>query len=337
MPVGSARCGPAIGDPRHGIGASGAILVRGGRDPSACYTRPSSPERSPNRGHARGRVSRQINATVVVAGDPVLLADFRDRVNGLLDAEFGAPYRELHTAGRLDYRIKAPGVPYPQLVLASAEFPELVVEVAWENAAGGTGGTAKIQAGKLAEQAADPGAAAARCELRVERDGTLVLGLAARRGRSGEWLGYAVTANRHGLFRYVGGRDEAVLETSDGLDSEWVGRWTIRGEEASYAPLDPGEPIDDATRHELDRVASDFADEWIWFDEAPPAETAVERHRYQAYELKVNPANVKAAKIKTVLRESPGGGYALEMADPEGRAVAAALARHWLPRVRRRG
>jgi hypothetical protein len=282
-------------------------------------------------------VTRQISATIVVAGDPALLAGFRRRVNALLDSEFGAPYRELHTAGRLDYRIRAPGVPYPQLVAASAEFPDLVLEVAWENVAGGTGGSASIRAGRLTGQTTGHGAEAASCELRVQRDGTLVLGLGVRRRRDGrldEWLGYAITASRHGFFRFSGDGDETALEVADGLEPEWAERWAIRGDRVEYARLEPREPIDEAAQRELDRVASEFTEEWIWFDAAPAAETAVERQRYEAYGLKVNPANVRAAKLMTVLREDPQGGYVLEMADAGGRAVAAALARHWLQQER---
>src|SRR5512134_1728921 len=71
---------------------------------------------------AISRMSRPITATVVVEGDPPLLAGYRARVNALLDAEPAGPYRELHAAGRLDYRLKASGVPYPPFVEASAEF-----------------------------------------------------------------------------------------------------------------------------------------------------------------------------------------------------------------------
>jgi hypothetical protein len=31
-----------------------------------------------------------------------------------------------------------------------------------------------------------------------------------------------------------------------------------------------------------------------------------------------------------VLAEVPGGGFALELADPEARAIAALVTRHWL-------
>jgi hypothetical protein len=282
-------------------------------------------------------VTRQISATIVVAGDPALLAGFRRRVNELLDSEFGAPYRELHTSGRLDYRIRAAGVPYPQLVAASAEFPDLVLEVAWENAGGGTGGSSTIRAGQLTGQTAGHGAEPASCELRVERDGTLVLGLGVRRrggDRLDEWLGYAITASRHCFFRLSGDGNETALEVADGVEPEWAERWTIRADRVEYARLEPREPIDEAALHELDRVANEFVDEWIWFEAAPAVETAVERQRYEGYGLKVNAANVRAAKLMTVLREDPQGGYILEMADGGGHAVAAALARHWLQQER---
>jgi hypothetical protein len=280
-------------------------------------------------------MSRHISASIVVAGDPVLLAGFRRRVNELLDSDADTPYRELHTAGRLDYRIKAPGVPYPQIVAASSEFPDLVVEVAWENPAGGAGGSAKIQAGKLAEQAADrPVASAVACELRVERDGTLEFAVACRRQRRGEWIGYALTASHHAFIRFEAGVDGDVLTASDGVEPEWAERWTIHGGEAAYARLDQRERIDDALFGEFDRIANDFADEWIWFSAAPEEETAVERHRYVAYGFKINAANVRSIKLKTILRETPEGGLAFELTDPEARRVAAALARYWLRQER---
>jgi hypothetical protein len=48
----------------------------------------------------------------------------------------------------------------------------------------------------------------------------------------------------------------------------------------------------------------------------------------------VNTANVRSVKLKTVLAELPGGGFALELADPEARAIAALVARHWLQNPR---
>jgi hypothetical protein len=59
-------------------------------------------------------------------------------------------------------------------------------------------------------------------------------------------------------------------------------------------------------------------------------ETAIERQRYADHALAVNPANVRAAKLKTVLGAAPGGGFVLEAAQPEAREVVALVARLWL-------
>ncbi|HTO47866.1 MAG TPA: hypothetical protein VML91_09510 [Burkholderiales bacterium] len=272
-------------------------------------------------------MARRITATITVEGDAALLAAFRRRANELLDAEFGEPYRELHTTGRLDWRLKAAGVPYPPFVTASEELPDLVVEVQWEDEAGGTSGRSTIRGGCLARQSAgEAPETAGGFELRVGADGTLAIAVVCRRRRPGEWIGYAVTAAEHALFRAGAG----VLEATDGVEGEWAERWTIAGEHVDYAELAPREPIDPGLLDALEALSSGFAAEWIWFDESPPEETAVERARYAAYGFKVNPANVRSAKLKTVLAESPGGGFALAATDPEARGIAALVARHWL-------
>jgi hypothetical protein len=276
-------------------------------------------------------MGRRITARITVEGDAALLDAFRRRANELLDADFGERYRELHTDGRLDWRVKAAGVPYPPFVTASEELPELVVEVRWEDEAGGTGGRSTIQAGRLAQQNADGAPAGAdACELRADADGTLALGLVCRRRQAGEWIGYVVTASQHAFFR----ADAGVLEATDGVAGEWAERWTMTGDGADYAALEPRAPVDPGLLEELDRLANGFARAWLWFDESPPEETAVERARYAAYGFKVNAANVRSVKLKTVLAELPGGGFALELADPEARTVAALVARHWLQNPR---
>ena len=250
-------------------------------------------------------------------------------MNALLDAETSGPYRELHTAGRLDYRLKASGVPYPPFVEASAEFPELTVRVEWQNPLGGTGGNATIRAGRLVDQATGSAAEAGRgLELRAERDGTIALAVVTRRRRAGEWIGYAVTARQHGYFRASGGA--TVLEAADGAEPEWAERWIVRGDDATYAELDPREPLDASLAAELERLAHDFADEWLWFAAAPLEDTAIERQRYADYGFTINPANLRAAKLRTVLKEAPDGGRVLEATEPEARAVVALVARLWL-------
>jgi hypothetical protein len=281
-------------------------------------------------------MSRRITATITVAGDELLLAGYRRRVNELLDAEFGEPYRELHAPGRLDYRFRADGVPYPPFVTASDEFPELVVEVQWEHPDGAAGGRATIQAGRLTEQstAARAGEFVASCELRADQDGTLVIAVVCRRRRKDEWIGYVVTATQHALFRAERRGAVETLEATDGVEPEWAERWTIERDLVRYAELEPRAPVDRHLLGELDRLANDFAEEWIWFTDGAPAETAVERQRYERYGLRVNAANVRAEKLRTVARETATGGYELAITDPEAAAIAALVSRHWLQTAR---
>ncbi len=282
---------------------------------------------------ARRPMTRRITATITVEGDEALLAGYRRRVNELLDAESGE-YRELHAPRRLDYRLKADGVPYPAFVLPSADFPQLVVEVEWEHPDGAASGRATIQAGRLTQQSTRAAGAEASCELRADADGTLVLAVVCRRRSKGEWIGYAVTATQHARFRAERRGAADVLEATDGVDPEWAERWTIAGERVAYAELDPREPVDERLLGELDRLATDFAAEWLWFADGTPEETVVERQRYERYGFKVNPANVRAQKLKTVLAQTASGGFELAIADPEAAAIAALLARHWLQTAR---
>ncbi len=281
-------------------------------------------------------MTRRISATITVAGDEALLAAYRKRVNELLDADFGEPYRELHAPGRLDYRLKADGVPYPPFVTASGEFPDLVVEVEWEHPDGAASGRATIQAGRLTQQSTEAGADGLRasCELRVDTDGTLVIALACRRRTKAEWIGYALTASQHAMLRVERRGAVEVLTATDGVEPEWAERWTIEGDRVRYAELDPPQPVDERLLGELDRLANEFAGEWLWFADGAPEETAVERQRYERYGWKVNPANVRTEKLKTVLRETATGGFELAIADPEAAAIAALVARHWLQTAR---
>jgi len=277
-------------------------------------------------------MTRQIQATITVAGDYAQLRAYRQRVNELLDVEREVPYRELHTAGQLEYRTNGRGVPYPPFVVASTDFPELTIEVRWESLASGEAGHATIEAGRLTEQstAEVPKAPASPCELHVDRDGALAFAVVCRR-RDAEWVGYVLTATQHAFFRFGRHGDRSILDASDGVDPEWAERWTIVDDDGvEYAPLEPREPVEPRLLQELDRIANTFADEWIWFADSPPEETAIERQHYERHGFKVNPANVRTRKLTTAMRAAPDGGFTLEMVDPDGQTVAAMLAQHWL-------
>jgi len=277
-------------------------------------------------------MTERISARVVVTGEGALLSAYRERVNELLDEDYPGTYRELHTAERLEYDVRGRGgVPFPPFVKASEEFPELEVAVRWENPAIGERGAADIQGGRLKEQATSESSLQGDfdVDIRARGDGTIVLAVACRERSDGEWIGYALTASQHGFFRVCSEVGAVVLSASDGVAAEWGEQWRIAGDETGYRELHPCEPIDAALLRELDRLAAEFAAGWIWFSAAGPDETAVERHRYELYGLKVNEANVRAERLRRMMQPELGG-YAYSAVGDEGAQVVALVARHWL-------
>lgn len=274
----------------------------------------------------------RISARVIVTGDGALLPAYRERVNELLDEDYAGTYRELHTGDRLEYEVRGRvGVPFPPFVKASEEFPDLEIAVRWENAALGERGAAEIQAGRLKEQATSETSVTSDFEfdIRAGGDGTIVLAVACRERSDGEWIGYALTASQHGFFRIRSEVGAVILWASDGVAAEWAEQWRIAENDATYRELDPREPMDAGLLGDLDRLATDFASGWIWFSAAGPDETAIERHRYELYGLKVNDANVRAERLRTMMQPDLGG-YAFSSAGDAGARVVALVARHWL-------
>jgi hypothetical protein len=91
-------------------------------------------------------------AVVRITGSYGRFEDFRERVRWLLVREPDCdPYTEHHAEGCLEYRFEVEkGIPFPTFVEASAEFPELRVEVLWTK--DGASGGAAIESGKLVEK-----------------------------------------------------------------------------------------------------------------------------------------------------------------------------------------
>jgi len=250
-----------------------------------------------------------LNATITVVGDPGLLREYRAQVNRLLDEEPGQSYRELHSAERLEYEFKLRGgIPFPPFVSASQAFPDLTVEVQWSDAALGRSGRAIIKNGVLAEHAAQSNspAGAALLDVGAGADGALRLALACARWRE-FWHGYVVASEQHAFFRIAGSAGSCWLSASDGIEAEWAERWTVSVGDAAYAELAPREPIAEGELRELDRLAQEFSREWIWFEESEPAETAVERARFEDYGYPVRAANLRSEKLRKVLRPESGG------------------------------
>ena len=194
--------------------------------------------------------------------------DFRERVRFLMVGDADAEeYTEHHGEAGLEYRFRPRrGIPFPAFTAASADFPELRVEVEWER--DGERGRAVIENGRLTEQSSEH-VGQAQVDVRVAPDGRLELGLTCKKTDSG-LIGYAVTDGRHTYWRY---------------------------REGALALLDPEEP--DA---ELEEVAFRFVEDWIWYDEE---DAALERARYANYGYPVRGANVRSEKL-ALLRAQNG-------------------------------
>lgn len=87
-------------------------------------------------------------AIVRVTGGAGRFEEFRERLRWLLvrdpDAE---PYTEHHTDSGLEYRFELDkGLPFPTLMAASAEFPELRIDVEWDKQ--GAKGGVSIESGR---------------------------------------------------------------------------------------------------------------------------------------------------------------------------------------------
>ena len=270
-------------------------------------------------------------ATITVSGDPQLLREYRGQVNRLLDEEGSDSYRELHTAERLEYEFRPhAGIPFPPFVSASQVFPDLTVEVQWSESAVGKSGRAIIRNGVLAEQAAQsyaPGGDVMQ-EVRADVDGRIELAVSCARWRE-SWHGYMITADEHAFFRLTGAAKSSELSASDGVDPEWAERWRFDSGKTVYAELAPREPIPQDELRELDRLAQEFSREWVWFEESPPEETAVERQRYEAYGYPARAANLRSDKLRTVLRPD-NGRLAFEAFAEDARWIPQMLRRCWL-------
>ena len=191
-------------------------------------------------------------------------------------------YTEHHAAGLLEYRFTPKrGIPFPAFTEASADFPELHVEVEWQHE--GVRGRARIENGSLVQQP-DEAQGGALVDVSVANDGRLTLAFVCAHVE-GELIGYAATADRHTYFRSRGGE---------------------------LALVEPSTP--DAA---LEEVAFGLVDEWLWYDEES---APVERARYAAYGYPVRGVNVRSEKL-AALRSSEMRFSSLDAEGREARAA----------------
>ena len=278
-------------------------------------------------------MSSTLHATVTAEGDQALLDAYRASLNDALADESGVAMKELHTPGRLDYRLTVRGgLPFPALVAASADVPELVLRVEWQDAEQGRSGAATLEAGALKEQAsseiAPDGGARRGVEVRADADGTLVLAVACRRMRRTTGSATRSPPREHAFFRV---RPGPMLEATDGVELEWAERWRIASDGAAlYAELDPREPLDDALAAELRqgrRRASPRNGCGSW-------PTIRSKRRWSARAspptaIPVRDANLRSQKLRGTMRRE-GDAFTFSSLDEAGREVAALVTRHWL-------
>jgi hypothetical protein len=273
-----------------------------------------------------------LTATITVKGDPAQLQGYRGHVKPLLDEDGGAQwYRELHSRQQLEYHFTLRGgIPFPAFVAASQAFPELTVEVEWTEAAQGRSGRAVIRDGALRDQTVQSHAASGETlhDVHAGADGGLRIAVACRRWHDA-WHGYVVAADQHAFFSVRGTAAACELSASDGVDAEWAERWTVAAGETAHSVLGEREPIAESELRELDRLSREFALEWIWFEESPLEETAVERERFLAYGTPVREANLRSEKLRKVLRPEEGG-FALGTFGAGTRWIPELLGRCWL-------
>ena len=217
------------------------------------------------------------------------IADFRERLRWLMVRDVDAEdYTEHHAEGVLEYRFTPKnGIPFPAFTEASSEFPELRVEASWDH--DGVRGRAVIENGRVVQDE-DFALAADGVEVRVGKDGELLLGAVMRKSGEGT-AGYAVSAENHTFFRSNGGDIEL---------------------------LDVEEPPE-----ELEELAFGFVEEWIWYDEE---DAPLERARYADYGFPVRGANVRSDKLALLRRR---GEQPYSTLDDAQKAVLEALAKRW--------
>jgi hypothetical protein len=251
-----------------------------------------------------------IHAQVTVTGKPEALAHFRDEVNRLL-FENETEVTEHHRESELMYDLKMTGgIPFPAFVAASAAHPELKVSMEWVNAQAAVKGFATIENGQLKESRTEKLLEEARgrerlTSIAIGDDGALSLALTFLTREPPEYLGYAITGEHDALIRVVkAGEQSAVLYASSGEAPLWEEKWQIDLAQSVCNYSETSEPIEDALYHELRTHAEEFAAEWLWFDSAPPVETAIERERFRLAGYPVHSANVKYEKLRSLMGQS---------------------------------
>jgi hypothetical protein len=260
-----------------------------------------------------------IHATITISGDSITRASCEARLRRLLSGLYlRNEVTEHHGNEALCYDLKIEGgIPFPLFSQASQEFPELTFQAEWVNVAAGESGKATIVNGRVTEQMSDGFAGGTDdhpVHVELGPDGRLRLALVLFRATGEEWRGYAVTAERDALLRVrrSPGSNAVELLATEGAP-EWAVAW--RGDLSagglSREELATPVAIGDTEFRELDALARDFADRWIWFKSGPRVEIAVEADRYARYGYPVCAANVRASRLHRMQSDARKGAARL--------------------------
>lgn len=255
-----------------------------------------------------------IHGSIRASGPPQQREAFRARIAALLaDDPPRGKVEEMHGDAGLHYDLKVEGgLPFPAFVIASAACPELDVQAEWVDAASGVRGSALIRGGAVVEQSRrDPGAAGDGVWVEAEPAGGLLLAIACFPLAPGVYAGYALGAQRDAMFRIS--REDAAptgeLLATQGSEPAWAVRWRVdfAGGSCEHSWLEPPQPVDAALWAALERRAGEFAQEWVWFGDAPPEDTAVERKRYAEAGREVRGANLRSVKLHDLGQPAQAG------------------------------
>ncbi len=256
-----------------------------------------------------------IHATVTISGDAPSRIACEARLRRLLSSQYiKNEVTEHHGEDALCYDLKVEsGIPFPVFAQASQEFPELTFDAQWVNIEQGEKGGATIVNGRIASRQAERVAVRTGDEhpvhVEVAPDGRLRLALTLFRATQDEWRGYALTASRDALVRVARRASGKVeLDATEGA-AEWALGWQREKEGGAAVRVKdaPPQAIDKTIFSELDAIARRFADLWIWFEDGPKEDVAVEADRYERYGYPVSAANVRSARLHRMRADAAEG------------------------------
>lgn len=252
------------------------------------------------------------SATLTIHGPQPLLRALRKHLTDALREEApdttvsehrqappGAPDKGEGETPSLAFQLRSPGgLPYPPLAAVSAQFPDCVFEIAWEQA--GERGNTVLRAGQ-AEQATRTGEAVGGppCAVRADAQGRLLYALTVVADGAHQ-LGYCATAAAETYFRIGGGASAPLLETIGGDRLAWDESWRLVGGVAVCEPAPAPRPLTAGEHKRLEKLAADFRALWLWYEGEALEATIVERQRFESAGRAIAPINVKSRRLESL-------------------------------------